>query len=50
MRFVVIDNTSIDLRPQYRFDAFLTVHIRDFKIQRLGRQRKRKTIKTLNKQ
>ena len=50
MRFVVIDNTSIDLRPQYRFDAFSTVHIRDFKIQRLGQQRKRKTIKRLNKQ
>ena len=50
MRFVVIDNTSIDLRPHYRFDAFSTVHIRDFKIQRLGRQRKRKQIKRLNKQ
>ena len=45
MRFVVIDNTSIDLRPHYRFDAFSTVHIRDFKIQRLGRQRKRKKKK-----
>ena len=50
MRFVVINNTSIDLRPHYRFDAFSTVHIRDFKIQRLGRQRKRKKIKRLNKQ
>ena len=50
MRFVVIDNTSIDLRPHYRFDAFSTVHIRDFKIQRLGRERKRKKIKRLNKQ
>ena len=50
MRFVFIDNTSIDLRPIYRFDAFLTVHIRDFKIQRLGWQRQRKKINGFNKQ
>ena len=50
MRFVVIENTSIDLRPHYRFDAFSTVHIRDFKIQQLGRQRKREKIKRLSKQ
>ena len=43
MRFVVIDNTSIDLRPHFRFHAFSTVPITSSETQgrSVGREKRR---------
>ena len=37
MRFVVIENASIDSRPHYRFDAFSTVRTKTFENARIAR-------------
>ena len=37
MRFHFIENASVDSRPHYRLDAFLTVHTKTFENDRIAR-------------